>query len=88
MKIRQKETNEIGSSSTFNLNAMNEILVYFEDSMDTDYPSNYDFYIESISEWVSYARAFGDENLIITDNENTCFFEPENEEDKQRGYTI
>jgi len=93
MKIKHIPTGEIGSSSKYNTHALNEIIVYITDDCDnipwtdTDYPSNYMVFIESVGEWMTFNDAFHDKH-IITDNYNTYFFEPENEEDRKRGHTI
>jgi len=87
MKILKIDTGEIGSSSKFNTSSFSEIIVYFDDWMDTDYMSNYYVFIEATQKWMTFKEAFK-QKYIITDNHNTCFFEPKNEEDKERGYTL
>jgi hypothetical protein len=89
MKIRKKDTQEIGSSSQFNIHsaAPQEIIVYFNDWTDTDYMSNYEVWIEAKKEWKEFGKAFADKD-IITDNYNTRFFEPPNKEDRDRGFTL
>ncbi len=87
MKIRKTDTGEIGASSEFNTSSLSEIIVYFNDWMDTDFMKDYYVFIEAEQKWMTFKLAFK-QNYIITDNHNTCFFEPENEEDKKRGYTL
>ncbi len=84
MKIRNKKTKDIGSSGKFNIHSLSEIYVYFDDWMDTDYMSNYDVYIEKLKEWKDLNQAFKDKDLI-TNNYNTYFFEPENDEERKQG---
>ena len=86
MKIRDTKTKEEGYSSTFNIHSLNEIIVCFDDQ-DSDYMTNYDVFIEATEQWMSFKEAF-DNNHIICDNYNTCFFEPTNIEDRERGYTL
>lgn len=84
MKVRNKKTGTIGQSGDFNVHAMSEIIVYTDDCT-SDFISNYDVFIESIGEWVDMHEAFK-QKLIITDNYNTNFREPLNEEEKERGW--
>ena len=89
MKIRQKKTGLLGTSTKFNTHGLSEIIVMFRnpDDMDSDYIRNYDVYLESSKQWKDLAQAFKDKDVII-DNYNTRFFEPPTEEDKIRGYTL
>lgn len=83
-RVRAKKTGALGSSSTFNVSALNEIIVGFETGdMDSDYITNYDVFVNG--EWKDMKQAFKDHDLI-TDNYNTGFFEPRTEEDRVRGY--
>ena len=88
MKIKYKKSGKVGSSHEFSSHAAGppEILVYFEEWIDTDFMHNYLVYIEAKQEWMEFSQAFGNKDLII-DNFNTIFFEPKNEEDKKRGCT-
>lgn len=74
MRVRHIKTGEIGSSHEFNIHAMCKILVYFNDWMDTDYPSEYEFYIEALDKWVKWDEA-RKRKYIITDNYNERFYE-------------
>lgn len=86
MKVRNKKTQAQGQSTNFNVHSLSEIVVAFEDgTMDSDYIRNYDVWINDT--WVDMSDAFK-RNLLISDNYNTIFFEPTNEEDKIRGYTL
>ncbi len=42
---------------------------------------------KSVGYWVSMSEAFKN-NDLITDNYNTKFFEPENDEERKRGYRL
>jgi hypothetical protein len=87
MKLRNLKTQEQCSASRFNMNSICEIEVHLLDEIISDYPSNYEFWLEAEQCWMSWQEAKS-KHLIITDNYNSCFFEPDNEEDKQRGYTL
>jgi len=88
MKVRHKK-GYTGISSKFNTLALSEIIVYFDDDLgaDSDFISNYDVYLESKNEWKDMKQAFRDHD-IIEDNYATYFFEPQNEEDRKRGFTL
>lgn len=87
MKIRCIKTGKIGQSGSFNTRSLCEILVYFENDMDTDCQKNYEIFIEKEQKWMTFKEAWKGKH-IINDNYNTVFFEPENEEDKERGFTL
>jgi len=88
MKVRIKnQPTIIGSSHKFNIHALNEVLVGFEDDYDSYYISDLDVFIEALNEWKDMGQAFKDKDIII-DNYNTYFFEPKTEEDRKRGYTL
>lgn len=87
VKIRNIDTHEEGSSGMFNISSICEIIVYFNDWMDTDYQKRYEVFIEAIGKWIPFREAFRDNHLIVN-NHNTCFFEPTNEEDRKRGFTL
>jgi hypothetical protein len=86
MKFKHKETGHECSGSNFNMHSMGEIIMYGDD-MWSDYPWEYDVFIEATQEWMDYKEACS-QNLIINDNYNTMIFEPATEEDKIRGYTL
>lgn len=86
MKFKHKVTGNECSGSEFNMHSMGEIIMYGDD-MWSDYPWEYDVFIEATQEWIDYKEACN-QNLIINDNLNTRIFEPETEEDKLRGYTL
>jgi len=88
MKLREKKTKKDCFSSNFNIHSLNEIIVGWPDgNRDSDYISNYDVWIEALSEWKDMRRAFRDKD-IITNNYNDFFFEPRNKEDRERGFTL
>jgi len=88
MKVRNKTTRALGTSSTFNTHGMSEIIVGFQDDgMDSDYIKNYEVYLEVTKCWKDLSLAFRDRDVII-DNYNTKFFEPPTEEDRIRGFTL
>jgi hypothetical protein len=83
MKIRYKKTGTLGNASYFNINAMAEVLT----GDDSAFVSELDVFLDSKNMWKDMRQSFSDKDLII-DNYNTRFFEPNNEEDKERGYTL
>ena len=88
MKVRHKEYGLYGSSSKFNVFALNEIIVGFDvGGMDSDFIQNYDVYISELEAWKDLSEAFKAHNVIV-DNYNTVFFEPNTEEDRERGYAL
>ena len=87
MIIRNKEAKELLQTGKFNIHSLDEILVYGPDWMDSDYMEIYDVHIKKSEQWKDLRQAFMDKD-IITDNYNTCFFEPANEEDRERGFTL
>ena len=90
MKIRHKDNpEEVGFASLFNPNLFGEMFVNFTFQNYSDDIYKYEFYVESLGEWVDSERLFDrKERLTIVDKYNTRFFEPENEADKKRGYLL
>jgi hypothetical protein len=86
MRVRNKTKGYLGHSTDFNIHAMSEIIIYFDEGdCSSEFIKDYYVYIESIGEWMDMHEAF-DKKYIITDNYNTCFAEPSNETEKERGY--
>jgi hypothetical protein len=84
-KIRSKKTGVIGSSSQFNVHGIGEIIVAYEDGdMDSCFIKDFDVFLQN--EWIDLSESFRN-HLLITDNYNTIFFEPRNEEEKIRGFS-
>ena len=83
MELRLKSTNEILGGDLFNTTALNEVLA----SGDSYYIRELDIFIIKLGVWKDMRQAFKDRD-IITDNYNTKFFEPQNERDKERRYTL
>ena len=83
MKIKHKKTGEICDSNEFNIHSLNEIIVYGEDWMDSDFMDSYDILIGT--EWIDIKDAFKN-RLIVPNNENTRFGVPLNDINKSRGY--
>jgi len=91
MKIREKENHDmIGFATDFNPMILDEIYVHFPDHFHFGHEKmdKYEYYIESIGEWVDEKRAFGKEKLTIVNKYNTSFLEPKTEEDRKRGYEL
>jgi len=89
MKVRMKtDHHHPFSSGKFNTTAINEVLG-FGDVFGSDdfFIHELDVFLESKKKWVDMREAFKNHDLI-TDNYNTYFFEPKNEEDRKRGYTL
>ncbi|BBB91034.1 MAG TPA: hypothetical protein PKA28_10705 [Methylomusa anaerophila] len=86
MKVRSKKTGDLGYSSKFNLHAMSEIIVYFEEGdCDSAYIDEYDVFLESTKTWKPLNEAFRDRD-IITDNYNSEFREPRDAVERERGW--
>jgi hypothetical protein len=84
MKVRYKKNpEEIRYSSNFNTSAIGEVLT----GDDSPFFHELDVFLELKQEWKDLRQAFADRDLI-TDNYNTCFFEPKNQEDRRRGFTL
>lgn len=87
MKVRLTERPEIGGwASRFNLSSLSEVILQLEDDCDSVYIKDLDVYLEKTMQWKSLSQAMKDKD-IIHDNFNTIFFEPDNEADRERGYT-
>lgn len=72
MKIRYKKTGSEGHSSSFNVNAISEVLVYFDDGGgDSAFIHELDVLLPT--GWKDMERAFTD-NDLVRDNYNTHFF--------------
>lgn len=83
-----KNSNVKGSSIKFNTLSLNEVIVNFDDGdHDSVSISDLDVYIKRESKWIPLSDAF-EQKLVITDNHNTRFFEPKDEEERIRGYRI
>lgn len=83
MKVRYKNNGQLAWSSQFNILTLNEVLT----GDDSVFISSLDVFIEAKQEWKDLRQAFKDRD-VITDNYNSRFFEPQNEEDRKRGYTL
>ncbi len=86
MKVRFTDKPHItGISGRFNVVALAEVIVGFDNDMgaDTCYIKDLDVLIGE--EWITMHQAFKNHDLI-TDNYNTYFFEPKTPEDRERGY--
>jgi hypothetical protein len=68
-------------SSQFNVSGICEVNM----GDDSAFMRDLDVFLEAKQEWKDLLQAFKDHNLI-TDNYNTLFFEPRNEEERIRGY--
>lgn len=87
MKVRDKEHTWTGFSSNFNTHGLGEVIVGFDDDggMDSMFSSDLEVYLDYKNIWIDMNKAFEDNDLII-DNYNTCFREPRNQEEIDRGY--
>jgi hypothetical protein len=84
MKVKNRLTGKIAQASTFNVSALCEILVYSDDGFcDTDYPSNWLFWIESENKWADFSHP-----KICPNNENTSFGECVDKDTITRGYSL
>lgn len=86
MRVRHKKTGAIGHSNNFNLHAIWEIIVYFDESdCSSAFVSECDVYLKSKNEWKSMDEAFREKD-IITNNYNSYFREPRNKDERLRGW--
>lgn len=83
MKIRYKNTGSEGAASQFNIHAMAEVLTGDDSASICDL----DVFLPKLGAWKDMGQAFADHDLIV-DDYNTCFFEPENDVERARGYRI
>lgn len=81
--LRYKKTGTETFSSRFNTYGLGEILT----GDDSCIIAEMDVFLEATKEWKDMAQAFQDHDLI-NDNYNIYFFEPKNEEDRKRGFTL
>jgi len=95
MKAREKIHPEtMIYTSKFNIHALGECICFWpEGNADSMYFKDLDVFIEATNEsddvigWKDMQEAFEDKDIIV-DNFNTCFFEPANEEDRERGFML
>lgn len=87
MKVRYiKHPETIYYSNSFNLSSNSEIIFANEDfGYDSDFIEKFEVLIND--NWVLLTDAFKNSDLI-TDNHNTRFCKPLNDEDRKRGYFI
>ena len=85
MKLRYKKTLTETGGSSFNMHALAEVLT----GDDSASIAELDVWLEKTTppQWKDMGQAFRDKDLI-TDDLNSRFFEPENEEDRERGYAL
>lgn len=92
VRVRNKKSGDIGFTGSFNTSTAlpQEILVTFENDYVTDFITEYEVFLAfgpRAGRWVDMMEAFENHDLI-NDNENRIFFEPTNDEDRKRGYTL
>lgn len=94
MRVRMKDKPEVVFyAGMFNIHGIGEVIGYGETfGSDLFYTADLDVLLGEEKEswhlrWKDMRQAFKDHDLI-TDNYNTRFFEPVNEEDRKRGYTL
>lgn len=88
-RVRRKTDGVLGSASNFNTHGLGEMIVGFEGpdgDQDSQYIRDYEVQLPD-GTWKDMSQAFRDHDLI-TDNYNTIFFFPKNEEDRARGYAL
>jgi hypothetical protein len=88
MKVRHKIHHTEAWSSRFNISSLNEIIVTFDDGeQSSEYMRDWEAWISTHEKWMPIGEALKSHD-IITDNDNTAFFEPRTQEDRERGYTL
>lgn len=83
MKVRYKNSGTEADASRFNTHGVGEVLT----GDDSVLISELDAFLTATQEWKDMQQAFKNRDLI-SDNYNTCFFEPKTAEDRIRGYTL
>ncbi len=84
MKLRYRAHPEHEfEASQFNTHSLCEVLT----GDDSAYMSELDCFVKATGEWKPLATAMRDKD-VITDNYDTCFFEPQCAADRERGYTL
>jgi len=84
LNVRNKKTGTTGTASEFNLHAASEIIVYFDDDCSTEFIRDYEVQLSS-GEWKDMREAFRNRD-IIPDDLNMHFREPQNDEERKRGW--
>ena len=85
MKVTNKKTKVIGYSHEFNIHALSEIIVYFEEGdCDSEFISDYEVELKT-GWWKDMQTAFKNKD-IIPDNYNIHFREARNWLEKSNGY--
>jgi hypothetical protein len=93
MRARLKDKpNVTGSASSLNVHAIFEVIMYFDgeegfDGCDSVYGSDVEVFVTKLGAWKPLSQAMKDRD-VITDNYNTEFFEPRNDADRERGFTL
>lgn len=88
MKIRDKKTGTEAEADEFNLHSMGEIIVCYEDDIDSDFIRDFDVFIETgprAGQWIDLKEAFRNHD-VIPDNYHRNFREPKNCLDRIVGY--
>lgn len=83
MKVRYKKTGSEAEASRFNMHALAEVLT----GDDSASISDLDVWLSAHNAWKDMHHAFKDRDLI-TDNDNSCFFEPSTDEDRAHGFAL
>lgn len=83
-KVRYKSNPEITrDTDQLNIHALAEVNMFDDSAHFIDL----DVFITKKNKWVDFYEAISN-SYIIFDNYNTRFFEPENEIDRKRGFTL
>ena len=89
MRVRTKDKPNLEFySDKFNTHALGEVEGCSVDfGIDLFFIKDLDVFIEALREWKDMRQAFKDKDLI-SDNYNIYFFEPENDEERKKGYRL
>lgn len=83
--IKNGTANGDGWASEFNVSALNEVIVYYDDgSADSDYFQNVEILLSN-GVWIGLKEALG-LHLVIPDNYHRYFREPRSELERERGW--
>lgn len=87
MRVRNKNSGTEASSGRLNTHGLGEMIVQFDEGdASSEYISDYEVQLPDGS-WKDLPQAFRDHD-VITDNYDTVFFFPRNDEDRRRGFTL
>jgi len=83
MKVRFKGRPDEYDCNKLNTYGVSEVYIYDDEGIDTVFIKDLEVLLKT--GWKDMQQAFKD-NDLVTDNYNTCFREPFNDEERKKGY--